>query len=61
MSGRTETKTIRLYMGKRLGGRDAKKLAKLLDDGWTILHETDEKTWFGQDNHYVTYVLTRER
>lgn len=48
-------------MGKRLGGRDAKKLAKLLDDGWAILHETDEKTWFGQDNHYVTYVLTRER
>ena len=36
-----------------------KKLAKLLADGWQIMAEHKEQTWFGQDNGRVIYTLIK--
>ena len=35
------------------------KLARLLADGWQIMAEHKEQTWFGQDNGRVIYTLIK--
>lgn len=36
-----------------------KKLAKLLANGWQIMAEHKEQTWFGQENGRVIYTLVK--
>lgn len=36
-----------------------KKLAKLLADGWQVIAEHREQTWFGQENGRVIYTLAK--
>lgn len=36
-----------------------KKLAKLLANGWQIMAEHKEQTWFGQENGRVIYTLIK--
>lgn len=56
-----QTKVVQLYMGKRLGGNDAKKLAKLQADGWKVVSEVASQTWTGQNNGYITYTLSKTK
>lgn len=53
--GRTQTKKITLNPGRR---KDARKLTRLLDDGWVIVsqHKRGLLSW---KPGWVDYILTR--
>lgn len=56
-----KVKQMRLLVNLKthLPFNNRKKLAKLIADGWQIIAEHREQTWFGQDNGRVIYTLIK--
>ena len=53
-----ETKKLRIYARSK---RDAKKLARLEADGWTIQTQAKSEDLLGRDTGHSTLVLVREK